>query len=205
MRIKLLVLLVGLICFEASANLKIVQFSGIIKDGVENVPIPFASIYVKSNFRGTITNLEGFFSFPVREGDTIVVRSLGHKNFEVVIPTNLEKKSFSRMILLERDTFQLDEVEIYPWPSKQQFREAFINLEVPDNLMETAKRNFEKMNLQDFDKITPYDSRENYDLYVKSYVNKMYYSGQSAPIQLLNPFAWAEFFRAAKRGDFKRE
>lgn len=205
MKLKLLVLLLGLVCFEAKCNLNIIQFSGIIKDSEENVPIPFASIYVKSSYRGTITNLEGFFSFPVKEGDTILVHSLGHKEFELVIPAKLDKKSFSKLILLERDTFQLKEVQVYPWPSKQQFREAFINLDVPDNLMDIAKKNFEKMNLKDFDKITPYDARENYDLFVKDYVSKMYYAGQSAPIQLLNPIAWSEFFRAVKRGDFKKQ
>ncbi len=199
-----LVLFFFLINVKAEGR-EIIQFSGLIHDKKLDVPIPFATIYIKHEYRGTITNMEGFFSFAVGTGDTIIVQSLGHKLYEIVLPTEVKKKSYSTKIELDRDTFTLKEVEIYPWPTKQQFRQAFINLEVPDDLVELAKDNFAKANLEDFDQIIPYDGKENFDQYVKEYVNKVYYAGQAAPIQLLNPFAWAEFIKAVKRGDFKKK
>ena len=44
-------------------NRDVVQFSGIIKDISTGQPIPFATVYVDKIYRGTITNLEGFFSW----------------------------------------------------------------------------------------------------------------------------------------------
>jgi hypothetical protein len=38
------------------------------------------------------------------------------------------------------------------------------------------------------------------------YAQKSYYAGgQIPPMNILNPFAWAQFFEAWKRGDFKRK
>jgi hypothetical protein len=34
---------------------------------------------------------------------------------------------------------------------------------------------------------------------------KLYYSGQIAPQNIFNPFAWSEFIKAWKRGDFKKK
>ncbi len=184
---------------------KVIQFSGIIHDELSGDPVVFATIYVKGEHRGTVSNTQGFFSFAVREGDTIVYRSIGYKTAEVVIPIDVEKSSYSVIRNLERDNLILDEVVIYPWPSKQLFRQAFLDLEVPDDLVELAKENFEKANLRDFNLITNYDGDENFDQFVKTYVGEVYYQGQSAPIQLLNPFAWAQFAQAVKRGDFKKK
>ena len=34
---------------------------------------------------------------------------------------------------------------------------------------------------------------------------KTYYAGQIPPMNIFNPFAWAEFVKAWKRGDFKKK
>ena len=52
----------------------IVQFSGIVLDGStdELYPVPYANIVVKDKYRGTYTDLKGFFSIVVQKGDIIV-------------------------------------------------------------------------------------------------------------------------------------
>jgi hypothetical protein len=183
----------------------IVQFSGIIKDLATGQPLPFATVYVDKVFRGTITNLDGFFSFVVEKGDSIVIRSVGYKEKRLQIPHTLEGDSYHVMYALPADTILLDEVVIYPWPTRQQFRQAFINLEVPDDLQELAEQTFANASLADFSLITDYDGNENFDQFVNNYVAEIYYQGQSAPIQLMNPFAWAQFIKAIKAGKFKRK
>jgi hypothetical protein len=183
---------------------EIVQFSGIIKDLDNGQPIPFATIYVDKVFRGTISNMDGFFSFAVAKGDSIVIRSVGYKEARLQIPFELSGNSYHVMYGLEGDTIMLDEIVIYPW-NKLHFKQHFINLEIPDDLQELAEETFAKANLADFSEWTDYDGTENFDLFINNYVGEIYYQGQSAPIQLMNPFAWAQFIKAIKAGKFKRE
>lgn len=201
----LLAILVSMASEVRAQNRDVVQFSGIIKDVSTGQPIPFATVYVDKVYRGTITNLDGFFSFVVQEGDSIIMSSVGYKEKRLVIPANLENDSYHIMYGMESDTILIDEVVIYPWPSKQQFRQAFINLEVPDNMQDLAEQTFAQAKLEDFNLITDYDGGENFDQFVNKYVGEIYYQGQSAPIQLLNPFAWAQFVKAIKAGKFKRK
>ncbi len=183
---------------------QVVQFSGIIKDLYNGQPIPFVTVYVDKIFRGTITNIDGFFSFAVAKGDSIVIRSVGYKQEKLQIPTALKGDSYHVMYGLESDTILLDEVVIYPW-SRIHFRQHFINLEIPDDLQQLAEETFTKSSLEEFGQYLDYDGGENFDQFISDYVGEIYYQGQSAPIQLLNPFAWAQFVKAIKAGKFKRE
>lgn len=182
----------------------VIQFSGIIRDLDNGQPIPFATIYVDKVFRGTISNMDGFFSFAVDKGDSIVIRSVGYKQAMLQIPEELNSNSYHVMYALESDTILLDEVVIYPW-NKLHFRQHFINLEIPDNLQQLAEETFAKATLADFSEWTDYDGTENFDVFINNYVGEIYYQGQSAPIQLMNPFAWAQFIKAIKEGKFKRK
>lgn len=189
---------------EEPQKKEVVQFSGIIRDATDGQPIPFATVYVDKIFRGTITNIEGFFSMAVAKGDSIVIRSVGYKEERLQIPPSLKGDSYHVMYALENDTIMLDEVVIYPW-SKLHFRQHFINLEIPDDLQQLAEETFAKSSLAEFSEWTDYDGNENFDQFVNNYVGEIYYQGQSAPIQLMNPFAWAQFIKAIKAGKFKRE
>lgn len=191
---------------EAAAAKKkdVIQFSGIIRDLEDGQPIPFATIYVDKVFRGTISNMDGFFSFAVAKGDSIVIRSVGYKQAMLQIPEELNSDSYHVMYALESDTIMLDQVVIYPW-NKLHFRQHFINLEIPDNLQKLAEETFAKATLADFSEWTDMDGNENFDVFINNYVGEIYYQGQSAPIQLMNPFAWAQFIKAIKAGKFKRE
>ncbi|MEZ5007748.1 MAG: carboxypeptidase-like regulatory domain-containing protein [Chitinophagales bacterium] len=182
---------------------EVVQFSGIIRDITDGTPIPFATVYVDKIFRGTISNIDGFFSMAVAKGDSIVIRSVGYKEERLQIPPNLKGDSYHLLYALENDTIMLDEVVIYPW-SKLHFRQHFINLEIPDDLQQLAEETFAKSTLAEFSEWTDYDGNENFDQFINNYVGEIYYQGQSAPIQLLNPFAWAQFVKAIKAGKFKR-
>ena len=203
----IIVMMVGLAASHQSIAQEdgIVQFSGIVKDLSTGQPLPFATVYVDKVFRGTITNLEGFFSFVVQKGDSIIIRSVGYKQEKLQIPLALDGDSYHVMYALENDTILLDEVVIYPWPNRQQFRQAFINLEVPDNLQDLAELTFANSSLEEFSLLTDYDGNENFDQFINNYVGEIYYQGQSAPIQLMNPFAWAQFIKAIKAGKFKRK
>ena len=58
---------------------KVVQFSGIITEGDSLYGIAGAAVISLNSGTGTNSNLMGYFSFPVFEGDSIVVAALGYK------------------------------------------------------------------------------------------------------------------------------
>ena len=45
----------------------------------------------------------------------------------------------------------------------------------------------------------------NYRNYIQNNTSKLYYAGQTTPISIFNPFAWAEFVKAWKEGKFKKQ
>ena len=102
------------------------------------------------------------------------------------------------------DTLLLNETMIYPWPSIEQFKEAFINLNVPDDDYLIAKKNLALAEMRERAQNYPMDGSMNYKNFMDQQYYKLYYAGQSPPISIFNPFAWAEFIKAWREGKFKR-
>lgn len=194
-----------------------VQFSGVTasEDGKEVVP--FITILVKNRYKGTISNVRGFFSFVVLEGDTIQFSAVGYKAAYAVIPKNIPNSQYSIIQLMEMDTIQLDEVEVYPWPSKEAFKDAFLDLQLPGDEIDIAARNLQNNMVRELVVQMGMDASENQRYFIKQQINQMYYAGSqpnianvgngSVPIpsSLLNPIAWSKFIKALKNGDFKQK
>lgn len=51
----------------------------------------------------------------------------------------------------------------------------------------------------------PMDGSMNFDWSMQQQQNRLYYIGQTQPITVLNPFAWAQFIKAWQEGKFKRD
>lgn len=181
------------------------QFSGVVVTGDSLRPIPFVSIIIKNSYRGTISDYNGFFSFVAQLNDTIEFSALGYKKSNYVIPDTLITDRYSLIKMLSRDTVLLQETVIYPWPTKDQFKYAFLNLKVPDNDLERAKRNLALSEMRDMMVNMPMDGQMNYKALMLERQNKIYTSGQYQSISLLNPIAWAKFIEAWQRGDYKKK
>ena len=195
-------------CFFVHAQKKyegLVQFSGVIVTGDSLRPIPFVSIVIKNSYRGTISDFNGFFSFVAQMNDTIEFSALGYKKSTYVIPDTLKTDRYSLIKILSKDTILLQETVIYPWPTKDQFKYAFLNLQVPDNDFERAKRNMALNEMRDMMMNTPMDGQMNYKALMLERQNKSYMAGQGYSISVLNPIAWAKFIEAWQRGDYKRK
>ncbi len=183
----------------------LVQFSGVVVTGDSLRPIPFVSIIIKNSYRGTISDYNGFFSFVAQLNDTIEFSALSYKKSNYVIPDTLITDRYSLIKMLSRDTVLLQETVIYPWPTKDQFKYAFLNLKVPDNDLERAKRNLALSEMRDMMVNMPMDGQMNYKALMLERQNKIYTSGQYQSISLLNPIAWAKFIEAWQRGDYKKK
>lgn len=203
----LLVFLFSLISFSSFSQEKkneYIQFSGVVVDGDDLQPIPFTTIIIKNTHRGTISDYYGFFSIVAKSGDTIEFSFVGYKNARYIIPDSLEEARYSLIQMLFSDTVMLRETVIYPWPTKEQFKEAFLSLRVPDDDLERARKNLSYAAMKEHYDAMPMDGSMNYRHQMQQQQSKLYYAGQFPPNQLLNPLAWSKFIQAWKNGDLKR-
>lgn len=168
--------------------------------GIESV-----SVVVKGQGRGTVTNEKGIFSIVVMKGDKVEFSSIGYKPKLITIPTNLTGNQYSIIQLMVTDTVYLPATIIKPRPTREQFERDFVNTKVPDDDITIARKNNDAATRRALIATLPADGREASNRYFKQIANKAYYQGQTPPMNIFNPFAWAEFIKAWKRGDFKKK
>lgn len=181
----------------------LVQFSGVVVTADSLKPIPYVNIIIRNTWRGTVTDYFGFFSFVARLRDTIEFSCLGYKKSTFIIPDTLASNRYSLIQMMQGDTIVLRETVIYPWPTKEQFKEAFMNLRIPDDDLERARKNLAQADMQVLYEGMAMDGSMNFRNQMQQQQSKLYYAGQLPPNNLLNPIAWAKFIEAWQNGDFK--
>jgi hypothetical protein len=201
----LCVLAINIEQLKAQGKEPIIQFSGIIIGGDNSEPVPGAHIYVPKAGRGTTTNPYGFFSMPVMVGDSIIISSVGYQRQFYVVPQKNEK-GYSVIIELQSDITTLPVVEVYPYPTEELFKEAFLALQMPDEKQQQAMRkNLDQQLLYQMSIAAGPGAGESFRNFTSQ---QQYYNANRnfAPtLQLLNPFAWAQFIKQVKQGDFKKK
>ncbi len=201
-------LLLGVELFGQSGKVepsRLIQFSGVVVSSDSLQPIPFANVIIRNAKRGTITDFYGFFSIVAMKGDTIDFQSVGFKTSGYVLPDSLNDQHYSMIQVLLRDTIELKEFDVYPWPSRDEFKRAFVDLGLPDSDLRRAQRNFEMTALREIQEQVAFDGSMNYKFSQTQRQTQLYSAGQYPSISVLNPLAWASFIQAWKDGAFKRK
>ncbi len=198
-----LLLISGHSSAQVISDTTLVQFSGIVVTADSIKPIPFVNILIKDSWRGTITDLYGFFSFVAHPKDVVVFNALGYKTAFYTIPDTLTINRYSLIQVLRPDTLLMNETVIYPWPTYEQFKQAFADLNIPDDDLERAKKNIIEIEKRVLFDDVAMGSSMNYRNYIDNRISQNYYRGQMQPNNLLNPFAWAQFIKAWREGKFK--
>ncbi len=202
----LVLLTTGTLFGQQRQGKNLVQFSGMVLDGSDEqlYPVPYTNILVKGEGRGTYSDFKGFFSIVVEKGDTIVFSAVGYKTAEYKVPPDLEEERYSVVQLMTRDTINLPEAVIFPWPSREHFKLEFLAMDVTPELQQRAMENLASETLERMRKDVKLDGNENADYYLRQQSREYYYIGQQPPMNIFNPVAWKKFFDSWKRGDFKR-
>lgn len=182
-----------------------VQLSGVVVKDDSITPVPFTNILIKGSNRGTTTDPNGYFSFVAQEQDTIIFSSVGFRKGTFIVPDTLQERQYSLIHVLKRDTVQLEEAVVHPWPTREEFKQAFLNLDLPDDDLERARKNLADAKLRDMAREVPMDAQMNFKYQMQQKMNRLYYAGQTPPIRLLDPFAWSKFIKAWKNGEFKQD
>lgn len=183
----------------------VVQLYGVVMTADSLRGLDGVSVSVKGKGRGTITNYQGVFSIAVLKGDVIEFSFIGFKSKQVNIPKNLNGSEYSIIQLLTSDTNYLPGTVIRARPTRPQFERDFVNTDIPADEYEVARQNLEEQKRAALMASLPNDGREAINYTLRQRANASYYTGQLPPQNIFNPFAWNQFIKAWKRGDFKKK
>lgn len=107
---------------------------GTVVDGSTNQPLSGAHI-VSSNKLANKTDSLGEFSISSNYNDTLKISFIGYKTLRFVVPKNEVGKYLTKFKLF-KDSISLNTVEILPWPTYKEFKEAFSELNFTENKIE---------------------------------------------------------------------
>ncbi|MBK9152009.1 MAG: carboxypeptidase-like regulatory domain-containing protein [Saprospiraceae bacterium] len=187
-------------------QVKVIEFSGMVftegEDG-SPVPLPYTNVSVLGTSRGTATDIDGFFSFVALAGETVVFSRIGYKTVNIKIPDTLQSHQYKWIQIMTEDNYLLPEAVIFPWPSRDHFKQEFLAIDISNELREKARENLAEEVLSEMRYTVPADGRETTSLVLRQQANEYVYTGQIRPQNIFNPLAWKKFIEAWKRGDFK--
>jgi hypothetical protein len=199
-------LLSGAISLQAQdPDEDLIQFSGVVITGDSLSPVPFTNVLIENTSKGTMTDYYGYFSFVAQKGDSILFSSIGYERARFIIPDTLTTNRYSLIQILDKDTINLRETVIYPWPTREQFKQAFLEMEVPETDFDRAMRNLAQADMIARSDAAMPGGGETFKYSMQQYQQQIYYAGQAPPINVLNPVAWSQFIKAWKRGDFNSD
>ncbi|MGN1247084.1 MAG: TonB-dependent receptor plug domain-containing protein, partial [Paludibacteraceae bacterium] len=100
-----LLLFVALLC-TILAPAQQVRVSGIVESADDAMPVIGCNVVIKSDTRGTITDIDGHFELDAKVGDILIVSYMGYKTQEI----RVDKNAKPLHIVLESDNLVLEEV-----------------------------------------------------------------------------------------------
>jgi hypothetical protein len=213
-RIILICVLVfaGVICNRdlfAQGEQKAIIFTGIVVGGKSTETLAGAYVFIPKAGRGRLADQFGKFSIPVFPGDSIVYSYIGYKTQYQIIPRNYNSEVYSAIISLKQEAKMLAEVVIYPYSTEEEFKKAFLALQLPDQADRDALARSTNMEyLTRMAAQVPNNGQTNY----RYTMDQQLFGRESAAgkgfattFPFLNPFAWANFIKSVKKGDLKQK
>lgn len=185
---------------------RLVQLTGIVlgSDSLNN--LPYTTVYDKSTLRGTITDYHGYFALVARPGDTLIFRQLGYKPATYIVPMDIPMFGNALIQLMDIDTLFTKPVNVYPWPSREEFASAFVNLQLDyEDEIRRAQRQLSGTSLNQIAMRVQSDAGLAYSALEQQRLSQLYTRGQMPVNNLFNPVAWMQFVDAWKSGKLKRE
>ena len=202
----LIILFILLINFCYSQNKsRLIQLSGIVVNSDSLKPISYTTIYNKTVKRGTLSDVYGYFSTVVLPGDTIIFNRFGYNNSSYIVPDTLVDDRYSIIHILNLDSINRPIITIYPWPSKEDFARAFIEMQPYDDALRRAQKMLSGSSLAYLSTLIEGDAISSFAWQRNQQYTKLYTIGQSPVNNLFNPVAWSQFIDSWKSGALKRE
>ena len=207
-----LVLLFGLPLFASAQqsdtvvnDTNLIQLSGVVVSEDELEPMPYTTIFDKTQRRGVIADYYGYFSTVVFPGDTLYFSYYGYKTSSYVVPDTLTDDRYSIIHMIQKDTLNLPAVIVYPWPSREEFARAFVEMKPYDDALRRAQRELSGESLAFVAARLEGDASLAYGVVNNQAFTQLYTSGQLPVNNLLNPYSWAKLIQDWKAGKLARQ
>jgi hypothetical protein len=186
---------------------KTVLFQGRVVASSNSEFLPLAYIFNPQAGRGALSDNFGQVDMYVFPGDSLVISYIGYKKKYYIVPRDTELVH-QVIIPMEEMTTMLREVKIFPHSSEEEFKQAFLAMQLQDaQQRDNARNNLEQSKLNAFAMQAGMGASSNFrnfsDMMISSQANKSFFN--SPMLALTNPFAWISFIKSVKNGDLKRK
>lgn len=182
-----------------------IQLSGVIVDEDRLEPMPYTTVFDKTARKGVIADYYGYFSLVTFPGDTLYFSFYGHKTSTYVVPDTLSDNRYSIIHMMKLDTLDLPAVDVYPWPSREDFARAFVEMQPYDDAIRRAQRELSGESLAFAAAKLEGDASLAYGTVLNQRNTQLYTHNQLPANNLLNPYAWAKLVKDWKEGKLKRQ
>ena len=186
---------------------KTVLFQGRVVASSNAEFLPLAYIFNPQAGRGALSDNFGQVDMYVFPGDSLVISYVGYKKKYYIVPRDTELVH-QVIIPMDEMTTMLRDVKVFPHSSEEEFKQAFLALELRDaQQRENARNNLEQSKLNVFAMQAGMGASSNFrnfsDMMISSQANKSFFN--SPMLALTNPFAWISFIKSVKNGDLNRK
>jgi len=114
-----------------------ILLGGILVNHLSGKPVMAAHVMNLTDSLATVTNPDGAFKIPAKISDSLVFTSIGYHTKTLIITEKQLLSDYIEVRMMQRD-YQLSEVSVNPFGSKEQFRKRFMNLKVDDGSIEIS-------------------------------------------------------------------
>jgi hypothetical protein len=214
MKKRLAVRVLGILAFSlltlsafSQGQDKTVLFQGRVVASSNAEFLPLAYIFNPQAGRGALSDNFGQVDMYVFPGDSLVISYVGYKKKYYIVPRDTELVH-QVIIPMEEMTTMLRDVKVFPHSSEEEFKQAFLAMELRDaKQRDNARENLEQSKLNVYALQAGMGTTSNFrnfsDMMISSQANKNFFS--SPMLALTNPFAWMTFIQSVKNGDLKRK
>jgi hypothetical protein len=198
--------LVSLVSFSQGQD-KTVLFQGRVVASSNAEFLPLAYVFNPQAGRGALSDNFGQVDMYVFPGDSLVISYIGYKKKYYIVPRDTDLVH-QVIIPMEEMTTMLREVKVFPHSSEEEFKKAFLAMQLRDaQQRDNARNNLEQSKLNVFALQAGMGASSNFrnfsDMMISSQANKNFFSDPT--LALTNPFAWINFIKSIKNGDLKRK
>jgi hypothetical protein len=183
----------------------LIQLSGVVVANETLEPMPYTTIFDKTQRRGVIADYYGYFSLVVLPGDTLYFSYYGYKTSSFIVPDTLDDNRYSIIHMLHQDTLNLPAVHVYPWPSREDFARAFLEMNPYDDALRRAQRQLSGESLAFVAARLDGDASLAHGYTQNQQYTALYTNGQLPVNNLLNPYSWAKLVKDWREGKLSRQ
>ena len=186
-------------------SLKLIQLSGVVISEGDLTPLSYTTVYDKTSQRGVIADYYGFFSMVTFPGDTLLFSGYSFKKSTYIVPDTLKENRYSIIHMLVKDTVNLPEVTVYPWPSREDFARSFVEMQPYEDALRRAQRELSGESLAFVAARLDNDASLASGYLANQRYTKLYTNGQLPANNLLNPYSWAKLIQDWKAGKLSKQ